>query len=143
MKLLAAVLSKFWWVLGIGLIGFFGTLILVPIVVCRLPEDYFLREEPPVRQWTWGHIGMQFGRNLVGAVLIVAGIAMLFMPGQGVLTILIGVACLNFRGKRHVMRWFLFRPGVLTGLNWMRHKANVPPFRSDPDARRLSHSPAS
>ncbi len=142
MELLASLLSKYWWVLGAAAVGFFGTLLLVPVVVCRLHEDYFVREEPPIREWTWGHIATQFLRNLVGAVLIVAGVVMLFVPGQGVLTILIGIACLNFRGKRHVMRWLLFRPGVLKGLNWMRRKGGRPEFRCDPQPLRLSHSPS-
>ena len=38
-------------------------------------------------------------KNLLGFVLIVAGIAMLVLPGQGLLTIVVGVVLMNFPGR--------------------------------------------
>ncbi len=142
MHTLAALAAKYWWLLGLTVVSFVGTLLLAPVIVCKLPADYFVREEPPIRQWTWKHILVQLLRNVIGAALVIVGVVLLFAPGQGVLTILIGIACLNFRGKRHVMRWFLFRPGVLKGLDWIRHRGGVPPFQHDPTPLRLSHTPS-
>ena len=142
MQTLAAMAVKYWWLLGLSVVSFVGTLLLAPVIVCKLPADYFVREEPPIREWTWKHILVQFLRNVIGAALVIVGVVLLFAPGQGVLTILIGIACLNFRGKRHVMRWFLFRPGVLKGLDWIRHRGGVPPFQHDPTPLRLSHTPS-
>ena len=61
-------------------------------------------------------------------VLVMAGIAMLVLPGQGLLTILLGIMLLEFPGKRRVELMLLRRPEILAGLNWIRRHANRPPF---------------
>jgi hypothetical protein len=38
-------------------------------------------------------------KNVLGAVLILAGVTMLFFPGQGIITILVGITLLNFPGE--------------------------------------------
>lgn len=43
-------------------------------------------------------------RNVLGAILLVAGIAMLVLPGQGVPTILISLGLMNFPGKYRLER---------------------------------------
>ena len=63
------------------------------------------------------------------AVLILAGIAMLVLPGQGLLTILIGFLMLDLPGKYRVEKWLISRGRVLHAINWYRGKKGRPPLR--------------
>jgi hypothetical protein len=65
-------------------------------------------------------------KNLIGFILILAGIAMLVLPGQGVLTIVVGMVLMNFPGKFRLERWLATRPPVWRSLNWLRKKATRP-----------------
>ncbi len=49
-------------------------------------------------------------RNLYGGLLIIAGVIMLFTPGQGLLTLLAGFLLLDFPGKRRTWRKILSYP---------------------------------
>jgi hypothetical protein len=133
--------AAMWWMIGGTVVMFLGTLALLPWIVCRMPEDYFVRPELPMEDWSWKTIAVRLARNFVGVILILAGIAMLVLPGQGVLTILVGLACLSFRGKRKLMRWFVYHKGVLHGLNWIRQRRNLPPFCNDTGDMGLPHCP--
>jgi len=59
---------------------------------------------------------------------ILAGIAMLVLPGQGLLSILIGVTLLNFPGKYALERRIVGRPAVSRTLNRIRARARRPPL---------------
>jgi hypothetical protein len=58
---------------------------------------------------------------------------MLFLPGQGVLTMLIGISMLDFPGKRKVEAKLIGQPTVLSVINGMRKKFNKPPLLLAPD----------
>jgi hypothetical protein len=51
------------------------------------------------------------------------GVAMLVLPGQGVLTIITGLLLLDFPGKYRFERWLVRRGPVLRGVNWLRDRA--------------------
>jgi len=106
---------------------FFGTLLVVPLLVARIPEDYFVRDRHalgtfPQRHWLISLIGHGL-KNVLGVIITLMGIVMLFVPGQGVLTILIGVMLLDFPGKRRLELELIRRPSILKAVNWMRRKA--------------------
>ncbi len=109
------------------------TVVAFPIVVAKLPEDYFTRERrntaAPHRKHPlfWGLVAV--AKNLLGAVLILAGLAMLILPGQGALTILVGLALTNFPGKYSVERRIACEPGVGRTLNRVRALAGQPPLQ--------------
>ena len=67
-------------------------------------------------------------RNAVGWVFVVAGIAMLVLPGQGLLSILAGLVLIDFPGKHRLERRLLGSPGVRRAMNWLRRRAGKPPF---------------
>jgi hypothetical protein len=71
---------------------------------------------------------------LLGICLLGVGIAMLVLPGQGILTIVLGLSLLPFPGKHALEKNLLARKSVRASLNWFRKKANKPPFifESDP-----------
>jgi UPF0716 family protein affecting phage T7 exclusion len=74
-------------------------------------------------------------RNVFGSLLLVVGVLMLVLPGQGLLTILIGLTLLDFPGKRRFVRRLLMRPQVLRVINAIRRRFGVAPLqvdRSDP-----------
>jgi hypothetical protein len=108
-----------------------GSLLALPRLVASLPADYFVREEagliadPQRRKW------LLLGKNLLGIVLLIAGLAMLVLPGQGVLTLLVAVALLDFPGKRRLEQRIARAPRVLAALNSMRKKRGRPPFAFD------------
>ncbi len=106
---------------------------ILPLVVVRLPADYFSRNPArrPAAPRTPSRFVWRIGKNLVGALFVLAGFAMLFLPGQGVLTIVIGVLLLDFPGKYRLERWLVSRRGVLGAINRVRAKFDKPPLEVD------------
>ncbi|MCA1573007.1 MAG: hypothetical protein LC770_00390, partial [Acidobacteria bacterium] len=64
------------------------------------------------------------GKNLLGVVLVVAGILLSLpgVPGQGILTILLGVMLLDFPGRPRLEHWLVSRPRILRTINKLRHR---------------------
>jgi len=117
-------------------IGFIGTLIAIPLILVRLPADYFDTRTP--RHWMKDHhpalrLSGLIVKNVVGIVFLLAGFAMLFLPGQGVLTMLIGVSLMDFPRKRELEAKMVGQPTLLGVINSMRHKYGKPPLTLAPD----------
>lgn len=110
-----------------SLVGFIGTLLLVPYIVTRIPDDYFTTEHRHKTPWAEHHPAIRLTlitlKNILGYIFIVMGIAMLVLPGQGLLTIVIGVMMLDFPGKYYWERWLVSRPAILKSINWLRRRA--------------------
>jgi hypothetical protein len=68
-------------------------------------------------------------RNLAGVVLLLFGVLMLVLPGQGLLTILFGLILLDAPGKRLLVNRLLMRPRVFSIVNSLRQRFGVPPLR--------------
>lgn len=109
-----------------SLLMFFGSLVAVPWLIGRLPVDYFLSHWKQVderrRRHPLAQVLMLVLRNLVGCLLLMAGLAMLLLPGQGLLTMVIGLCLMDFPGKRKVLDWLVGRTAIQQGLNWIRRK---------------------
>ena len=121
--------------LGIfSIVCFVASLVAIPILVARIPQDYFAHRRRH-RQRSARHpviaAAVVVLKNLTGAVLVLAGIAMLVLPGQGILTILMGLLVMDFPGKFALERRLIRQPAVLHSLNWIREKAQKPPLRLD------------
>jgi len=120
----------------LSLVFFVGSLIAIPFILIRLPADYFDIRVP--RPWMEDHhpvlrlIG-HIVKNAVGAIFLFAGFLMLFLPGQGILTILIGISMLDFPGKRNLEAKMIGQPTVLHAINGMRKKFGKPPLIIAPD----------
>ncbi|MCA9271162.1 MAG: hypothetical protein KDA41_21920 [Planctomycetales bacterium] len=107
---------------------FFGTLIVLPIIVAWLPADYFRRDHAhrwphTLLGWIWLAV-----RNVLGGLFVLIGISMLVLPGQGLLTILIGVVLMSLPGKRRWMRWLVSRPRIAQAVCWIRARSGQPPL---------------
>ncbi len=123
------------WV-ALSVLLFVGSLIFVPWAIVRLPEDYFHSSQRHAAPWKHYHPLLRalalLLKNLLGLLLLATGIAMLVLPGQGVLTMLIGIMLLDFPGKYQSERWLISRPHVLRAVNWHRRRYQRPPFRMGP-----------
>jgi len=122
---------------ALSLLFFVGTLIAIPFILVRLPPDYFDIRVP--RPWMEDHHPMlrlagHLVKNVVGAIFLFAGFLMLFLPGQGILTMLIGISMLDFPGKRRVEAKLIGQPTVLSAINAMRRKFEKPPLILAPDS---------
>jgi hypothetical protein len=124
------------WLTALSMVFFVGTLIAIPFILVRLPADYFDVRVP--RPWMEDHhpvlrlVG-HIVKNVVGAIFVFAGFLMLFLPGQGILTMLIGISMLDFPGKRKIEATLIGQPTVLSVINSMRQKFNKPRLRLAPD----------
>lgn len=114
------------WVSGASALMFVGSLLLVPWLVARAPEDVFVRQGKPQRTGL-AMLGMVL-RNLAGAVLLVMGILMLILPGQGLLTLVVALLLLDLPGKRRLVRRIVRRKSIWRGLAYLRKRAKKPPF---------------
>jgi hypothetical protein len=104
-----------------------GSLAVVLRIALALPEDYFEAEQPRGPSWT----ARRVVRNAVGVVLIAVGAALSVpgVPGQGLLTILVGLFFVDFPRRRRLERALARRPGVLAALNRLRARFGRPPLR--------------
>lgn len=114
----------------LSLVMFVATLVVFPLVIIFLPHDYFVRHERDPAHQNRSHpavwLTITIIKNITGWILILAGTAMLVLPGQGILTILIGVTLANFPGKYQLERRLVRRPAVARTLNRIRDRAGRP-----------------
>jgi hypothetical protein len=115
----------------LSIVFFVGSLIAIPFILVRLPADFFDIRVP--RPWMEDHHPVlrvlgHLVKNMVGAIFLFVGFLMLFLPGQGILTMLIGISMLDFPGKRKVEAKLIGQPTVLHAINGMREKFGKPPL---------------
>ena len=116
----------------LSVVTFVGSLIAVPWLIGRMRADYFLTHWQVVQARHRRHPALALtvflARNALGLLLVAAGLAMLFLPGQGLLTVLIGVCVMDFPGKRGLLQRLVRGPKVQGALNWIRRKRGKEPF---------------
>jgi hypothetical protein len=120
------------WLSAASVLMFVGSLSAIPWLVLRIPADYFLRQRHYADRWKPRHpllrIVFLAVKNSIGGLLLLAGIVMLVTPGQGVLTILVGLLFLDFPGKFALERRLVRMKPVQAAIAWMRAKAGRPPL---------------
>ena len=107
---------------------------LIVIGMIKIPADYFSSTYVPnlgsdkhfSRRWATFII-----KNTVGFILLIAGVVMIFTPGPGVPTILLGLIMMDIPGKRPLEAKLIQRPMVLSAVNDLRAKYNKPPLIMD------------
>ncbi|MEP6637560.1 MAG: hypothetical protein ABJB97_12610 [Acidobacteriota bacterium] len=118
---------------GIFLVTFAVNLIIVSWILVKIPGDYFkqsnsrvfmAKSSPLVRILAIG------GKNLLGVLLVLLGIVLSIpgVPGQGLLTILLGIMLLDFPGKHRLERSLVSRPTVFNAINRLRHRFSKLPL---------------
>ena len=139
MELLAQLWNSLTWSrIGFGailfLVSMLASALIVGILIVKIPENYFsshyhqdfLPNTPWLARWS-----MVIIKNIVGLILILAGIVMLIGPGQGILTILIGLIMMDIPGKRPLEAKIIKRPTVLSAVNNLRARYEKPPLILD------------
>jgi hypothetical protein len=107
------------------------TAIGIPFAIVKLPEDYlvndgqagWLDKQPAMVRW-----GLSTLKNLLGVVLVILGIIMLVLPGQGILSIVLGLSLVDFPGRHALQCKLIRRPKVIDSINWIRLKFHRPPL---------------
>jgi hypothetical protein len=107
-----------------------ATFATFPLMIMRLPQNYFVDDSrpPPLSRHLPVHLLLMALKNLIGFALVLVGVLLLFLPGQGLLTLIIGLTIMNYPGKFAIERWLVRRPRVMPALNWLRKRYGKPPF---------------
>lgn len=120
------------WSFGLSLALFVGSLVAMPMLLARLRADYFARPDPTSDGWLDRHpvtrIVLLALKNLLGLVLLAAGLAMMVLPGQGIITILIALTLLNFPGRRRLELHLIRQRHIRSAVDWIRRRAGSPPL---------------
>src|ERR1041385_3929656 len=131
------VLALTWRSVLIGALIFVGTFIIslaiVSIILVKIPADYFSKSHK-TKFWSGPHPALHaakfIGKNLLGILLVGIGILLSIpgVPGQGLLTILLGIMLLDFPGKHRLEQKLLSRPGIVKTINRLRKRFDKPPL---------------
>jgi len=117
--------------IAIFVLSIAGSLGVAAFVLCRLPEDYLRRQEGPFvpdGRPLWKRVLLALGKNLLGVLLVALGVVLSLpgVPGQGALTILIGVMLLDIPGKKALELWLFRKPSVFRTINRLRARFGRP-----------------
>ena len=122
--------------IGIGISSIFIFLISILGIswfVAQIPEDYFLLSKRQTSKWQQQKPILRFvvvvAKNILGLSLIIGGLLMLVLPGQGLLTIITGLLLVNYPGKYKLEQKLVLIPSIYKALNWIRFKAKTPPLQ--------------
>ena len=121
---------------GLFLFSFAVSLAAIVLVMVKIPANYFSphyeQDFMPNTHWTvkWGAVIL---KNLLGVMLIALGIVLSLpgVPGQGLLTILLGLIMLDIPGKRPLEARIIQRPAIQSAINKLRARFNKPPLVLD------------
>ena len=119
------------WLGTLSFIIFIFSLLSIKWLVALIPSDYFIKKNNSEFRSNYPILWLVsiIIKNLVGYTLIVGGIIMLVLPGQGLFTIFIGLMLSNYPGKFYIERKFIAIPSVLRAINWLRKKSNTPSIK--------------
>jgi hypothetical protein len=112
-------------------VSFAISLAVVSLILVKIPPDYF-KEDRLNAFWSGRHPAIRLlgviGKNFLGVVLVALGIVMSIpgVPGQGILTILLGIMLLDFPGRQKLERKIVCQPRVLKSVNKLRHRFGKP-----------------
>ena len=123
-----------WWMVGASALAFVATLVLVPVFIVQLPDDYFIQHRRAA-SWRNYHPALRIAfvvlKNTAGVVILIGGFIMLVTPGQGLLSIVIGLMLIDFPGKWKLERRIVGQPRVLQAMNSLRARWGCEPLKTD------------
>lgn len=133
LDLLAEHRVLLWYAGGASVVLFVASLLIIPPLIVRIRPDYFAHAERPPSSWAeqmrFVRIFILIGKNLLGSLLMIAGLAMLVLPGQGLLTLFVGFLLIDFPGKYRLEKWLIRQRYILRPINWLRTRRNRPPLQ--------------
>jgi hypothetical protein len=131
------VLAVTWRQILIGALIFVGSFLLnlgiVSLILVKLPADHFSKNRK-TKFWDGPnpalHAAKVIGKNLLGVVLVALGVVLSLpgVPGQGLLTILLGIMLLDFPGRHRLEQKLLSKPSIVNTINKLRGRFDKPPL---------------
>jgi hypothetical protein len=114
--------------------SFVINLAIVSFILVKLPADHFSKSHRG--KFLEGHhpavrVAATVGKNILGVLLVALGIVLSLpgVPGQGLLTILLGIMLLDFPGKHRLEQKLLSRPSIVNAINGLRGRFGKPPLK--------------
>ena len=132
-KYLSENVVDIFFILGISSIAILVISALsIGYFIKKIPYDYFLNDKREMSHYKDNNpilwIITLALKNLVGYCLILGGILMLILPGQGLLTILVGLMLSDYPGKFKLEKRIIKTSLVLKTVNWYRAKSGIQPI---------------
>ena len=123
------------WITIFSAVLFLVTLALMPFLIAAIPDNYFeqtKRPKPFYKPFSFAWLIKKLFKNILGILLLLSGIAMLVLPGQGLLTLIIGLFLIDYPGKYRLEKKLLTYPLILNSINWLRKKRKKNLFKLPP-----------
>ena len=118
---------------GIFLGSFLVNLAIVSIILVKLPADHF-KKNRETKFWHGPrpaiHAAKVIGKNIAGILLVALGVVLSLpgVPGQGLLTVLLGIMLLDFPGRDRLEQKLLSKPSIVNTINRLRGRFGKPPL---------------
>lgn len=126
-----------WQSLLIGVLIFLGSFLfnlgIVSLILVKLPADHFSKNRK-TEFWSGQRPALNaakvIGKNILGVILVALGIVLSLpgVPGQGLLTVLLGVMLLDFPGRDRLEQKLLSKPSIVNTINRLRGRFGKPPL---------------
>ena len=114
--------------------SFLINLAIVSIILVKLPADHFSKSRK-TKFWAGPRPALNaakvIGKNIAGLLLVGLGIVLSLpgIPGQGLLTILLGIMLLDFPGRDRLEQKLLSKPSIVNTINSLRGRFGKPPLK--------------
>ncbi len=118
---------------AIFLVSFFANLAIVSLILVKLPADHFSKSRK-TKFWSgprpWLHAAKVIGKNIGGVLLVALGVVLSLpgVPGQGLLTVLLGIMLLDFPGRHRLEQKLLSKPSIVNSINKLRGRFGKKPL---------------
>ncbi|HEY2963161.1 MAG TPA: hypothetical protein VGJ37_12135 [Pyrinomonadaceae bacterium] len=129
-----------WQNVLIGALIFAGTFVInlaiVSFILVKIPANHFSKSRK-TKFWSGPHPMLRaagiVGKNIAGVLLVALGIVLSLpgVPGQGLLTVLLGIMLLDFPGRSSLEQKLLSRPSIVNAINSLRGRFGKPPLQLD------------
>ena len=111
------------------------SIFMMVLIISFLPEDYFKSENRNLisnvqnSRYPLLKLLALITKNFFGVLLLLSGVLMLVLPGQGILTIITGLVFIDYPGKYKFERKLLRQKGVINSINWIRSRLSKPSLK--------------
>ena len=118
---------------AIFLVSFLANLGIVSLILVKIPADHFSKSRK-TKFWSgprpWLHAAKVIGKNIGGILLVALGVVLSLpgVPGQGLLTVLLGIMLLDFPGRHRLEQKLLSKPSILNSINKLRGRFGKKPL---------------
>jgi hypothetical protein len=121
------------WLAISSLLIFFFSILAINFIIKMIPADYFESATRELSPFKTNNPILWFVliiiKNTLGYMLIIGGLLMLILPGQGLLTILIGLILSDYPGKYKLEKKLISLRPINRYINWVRKKSNLEPVK--------------